>query len=48
MDHDTHLGHESVHPDVPDVLDCDPTEPSHALAGVIQLVLLGCLDPTTL
>ena len=34
-----------MHPDVPDVLDCDLAEPRHSETGVIQLVLLGCLDP---
>ena len=37
--------YKSVHPDVPDGLDCDLAEPRHSQTGVIQLVLLGCLDP---
>ena len=44
-DHEAYLGYKSVHPDVPDVLDCDLAEPRHSETGVIQLVLLGCLDP---
>ena len=44
-DHEAYLGYESVHPDVPNVLDCDLAEPRHSKTGVIQLVLLGCLDP---
>ena len=34
-----------MHPDVPDGMDCDLAEPRHFQTGVIQLVLLGCLDP---
>ena len=40
MDHETHLRHQSVHPDVPHIRDRDPAEPPALL-----LVLLSSLDP---
>ena len=44
-DKDTDLGDESVYPDVSHVLHCDPAEVGHPLARIVQLVLLGSLDP---